>query len=88
MKKLTLSIALSCIILTGCSNLKDIHVPVNKASENRFQLTGNRYVIDNYYWDEYRDTQTDNLYLYNESQYSNGLVPLYDEDGNIAKYNK
>lgn len=85
MKKLTLCFILTCIILTGCAN-EDRYIPVKEDSNTRFRMTGNQYIIDTYYWDEYIDTETNNLYLYNGSQYSNGFVPLYDENGNIAKY--
>lgn len=64
--------------LTGC---KDV-VAGKKEAENRFIRTGNMYVIRDDYYIEIVDTKTNNLYITNSS----GITPLYDENGEIAKY--
>ncbi len=87
MKKLLLCMAASCIILTGCLQNKDVRV--KEYTTLRFQATGNKYQIDGAYWTEYVDTETNNLYLCTVGrQTASGMSPLYDENGNIAKYDK
>ena len=86
MKKLLLCALFSVVFFTGCGNNGDITVSQNQ--NVRFQKTGNVYSISQRYWYEYVDTETNNLYIVNPSSYGGGLSPLYDEHGNIAKYNK
>lgn len=86
MKKLLLCTLASVVVFTACSVKGDN--TVEKISNTRFQHTGNMYSIDSSYWREYVDTETNNLYIINVGSYGGGLCPLYDEDGNIAKYNR
>lgn len=86
MKKLLLCTLASITIFTGCSHSGDI--TVSQSHNVRFQKTGNVYSISQRRWHEYVDTETNNLYVVNPSSYGGGLCPLYDEDGNIAKYNR
>ena len=60
-------------------------------NKTRFKETGNKYVIGEERWTEYVDTKTNNLYIQNEDRTYSGLyvyslTPLYDENGNILKY--
>lgn len=86
MKKILLCTLIGITIFTGCSSSGDITVSQNQ--NVRFQKTGNMYSISQRYWYEYVDTETNNLYIANPASYGGGLSPLYDENGNIAKYNR
>ena len=62
-------------------------------NKTRFQSTGNEYVVGEETWIEYVDIKTNNLYIQNKDNTYGGwdvysLTPLYDENGNIAKYTK
>lgn len=85
MKKLLLCTLASIMIFTGCAPSGDVVVGENH--NKRFQGTGNLYSIGGLYWHELIDTETNNLYIVNTSS-AGGLCPLYDEDGNIAKYER
>lgn len=87
MKKILMSITLVCVSFTfvGCMNSGKI-VPAEEKPNARFQQTGNVYTIEGYTWSEYVDTETNNLYLCGRGNSSSGITPLYDENGNIAKY--
>ena len=103
-KLLTLGLGLLCLTgLCGCGQevvyvtqdeYKDIQKEEQIKQENkeRFQPTGNKYTIDDFKWIEYVDTKTNNLYItisHNMGSDSrSGMSPLYDENGNIAKYQK
>ena len=95
MKKIIFSICLIilvCFSLFSCDTLYErVDNPPIYANRDRFIATGNTYVIDNLMWTEYVDTKTNNLYLCNafsDGSCRAGISPLYDENGNIAKYEK
>ena len=89
MKKILMSITLVCMTFTfvGCVNSDKI-VSVEEKPNARFQKIGNVYTIEGYFWSEYVDTETNNLYLCGKGNSSSGITPLYDENGDIAKYKK
>ena len=73
----------------GCVPLKDKIVnEYSIESTNRFSKTGNIYIIFSYAWEEVVDTYTGNLYVVrNGTKSTNGLCPLYNENGQIANIN-
>ena len=103
-KLLTLGLGLLCITgLCGCGQevvyvtqdeYNDIQKQEQIKQENkeRFQPTGKEYLINKLTWKEYVATKTDNLYICLYYTYCHrgfaGMSPLYDENGNIAKYQK
>lgn len=52
--------------------------------KSRFSDTGETYEIDNADYGVFVDTKTDNTYLV--STHDRVIIPLYDTEGNIAKY--
>lgn len=103
-KLLTLGLGLLCLTgLCGCGQ-KVVYVTqeeydniqeeeqIKQENKERFKPTGKEYLINGLNWEEYVDTETNNLYicLYDSYGYKGfaGMSPLYDENGNIAKYQK
>lgn len=88
-----LTIVIMCS-LTGCGSINwntRIDSAPEYADRIRFVKTGNEYIIDDLMWTEYVDTETDNLYLCNafsDGVNRAGLSPLYDKNGDIAKYHE
>lgn len=88
-----LTIGIIGLNLVGCGVGKYHNNLDSTASEikinNRFQITNEYYYIGEDKYSVAVDTKTKNLYLYNSTKtyinYVPNLVPLYDENGNIAK---
>ena len=99
-KLLTLGLGLLCLTgLCGCGQ-KVVYVTqeeydniqkqeqIKQEEKERFQPTGKKYLINGLTCKEYVDTKTDNLYICLSYKGFAGMSPLYDENGNIAKYQK